>query len=124
MIFAKPVAIALIVSHAVLGLGIVHYKVRYHHAESRVEKQTAEKELWKQSAANTMEALGKQNRALEDLKRDQELKDAQNALELAKTQREAAKAHAKGITARQRPANVPACTAATNLFDEVIHGSK
>ena len=126
MIFTKPVAIALIVSHSVLALGVLHYKVRYNAAESRVASQIAETTRWKQSTLNVTDALDKQNRALVDMKRDQDLKDAQSALELAKAQREAddARDRAKGIAARQKPANVPACTAATNLFDEVIHGSK
>lgn len=126
MIFTKPVAIALIVSHSVLALGVLHYKVRYNASENRVASQIEETARWKQSTLNVSDALDKQNRALADLQRDQELKDAQSALALAEARREAddAKARAKGIAARQKPANVPACTAATNLFEEVVHGSK
>ena len=124
MIRQRPIMIALIVTHVLMGLVILHYKVRYTDAEARVTKQVEQTEVWKASAANLFASVGKQNLALTNLKKEQELKDAQGAVELLKAQREAEdfRARAKGIAARQKPVNVPVCAAAGTLFEEMVNG--
>lgn len=124
MIFEKPAIYALIAGNFFLGLLMLHYKVSYNGAEKRVIEQAQMVQVWKQSTVNLSKEIETQNRALEVLKSEQALKDAQNATVLLKAQREAedARTRAKGIAARQKPANVPTCTAAGSLFDEVVHG--
>ena len=123
MITQKPIMIAVIITHVLMGLVILHYKVRYNDAEARVTKQIEQTEVWKTSAANLFTSVGKQNLALSNLKKEQELKDAQGAVELLKAQTEADafKVRAKGILARQKPVDIPVCAAAGALFEELVN---
>lgn len=65
----------------------------------------------------------KQNDAVDALKRAQIDSEARSALALAKAKKEAATARftANQLLQKQKPAGVDACTAANNLFDEVLN---
>lgn len=126
ILFTQPIIAALVASHLLLGLGIINYKMKFNDATERVEKQIEESSRWKRNAVELDSALDKQNRAISDLVSAQKLKDAQGALDVERARQETivAQSKAKELSTRQRDRNVPACVAATNLFDEVLHGAK
>lgn len=122
----KPMLYGAAALAVALSAVALHYKLRGDELYIRFQNATAEVALLRNNAMTLGDALDAQNRALESMQREGELKDAVNALELEKArgQAEAAKSRAKGIAARQKPVDVPACTAAGNLFDEVVHGAQ
>jgi len=124
MIFlTKPILAAAAIIVFFMALAVVHYKLRGDNALDRLEKQVAQTAVWKLNAEDMKTAVAKQNRAIDDMKREQELKDAQNALALskAKDDTKAAQTRAKSLATRTMPSGVTDCTAASQLFEEVLY---
>lgn len=126
ILLTKPILAAVAAGFVLMGGAVVHYKLQSDGALDRLEKQVAQTSTWKLNAEDMKEAVDKQNRALEDMAREQALKRAQDAAELAraKAATKEAQKRAQSLATREKPAGVPACTAASRLFDEVLHGAK
>lgn len=126
ILLTKPILAAVAAGFVLMSAAVVHYKLQSDDALDRLETQVEQTATWKLNAEDLRAAVDKQNRALDDMARAQELKRAQDALALAKAKeatREAQK-RAQSLATRDKPAGVPACTAASQLFDEVLHGAK
>lgn len=112
-----------------VGTHVALLTLAFGYRSSMVSEQTAHQKTRielahsQASAAVLQTAILKQNAAITELKTQQAAKEAEASkhLDRARADARSARKQAADLLARPQPQGVDSCTAAAQLFDEVVH---